>query len=252
MEEVHGKSTRDRGVRSDFVHDVFSRIAKRYDLMNSILSFNRHKAWRRFAMRQMAVRAGAHCLDVATGTGDWAIALAKAAGDSGEVTGIDFCQEMMDVAAGKLQREQVDGRVRLIYGDAMELPFSEGAFDNATIGFGLRNMPDIERVLREMMRVVKPGGVVVCLELSKPTWPPFRALYYLYFNYILPFLGRLAVRQGDPYKWLPRSLITFPGRAELATLFSSIGLERVRDYPLTGGICALHIGYKPMRVELPQ
>lgn len=238
-----------REVESDFVHKVFSRIARRYDLMNSVLSFNRHKSWRRFAMEQMDVKPGAECLDVATGTGDWAIALARASGQDGRVVGLDFCQDMLQVAREKLDRSGLSPRVRLLCGDAMAIPFPDDEFDFATIGFGLRNMPDINRVLSEMSRVVKPGGAVVCLELSKPEWKPFRALYYFYFYKILPMVGRLAVREGDPYEWLPRSLVTFPDRRQLARIFSDIGLERVRHFPLTGGICALHIGRKPARVK---
>ncbi len=232
-------------VRSEFVHDVFSHIAKQYDVMNSVLSFNQHKWWRRFAMNKMDVFPGAVCLDVASGTGDWAIALAHAAGDRGKVTGLDFCQEMLDVAEPKLVKEGVRGRVTMMQGDAMQLPFHDNSFDFVTIGFGLRNMPDLRQVLREMMRVAKPGAKVVCLELSKPAWKPFRALYYAYFYHILPFFGKLVVGKSEPYRWLPESLIAFPDRRKLADIFSEVGLQRVEDYALTGGICALHIGYKP-------
>ncbi len=235
----------DASVHSEFVHDVFSHIAKRYDVMNSVLSFYQHKLWRRFAMKHMKVQLGAQCLDVATGTGDWAIALAQAAGTTGNVVGLDFCQEMLDVAAPKLTRAGLDGRTELIYGNAMALPFEEDRFDYASIGFGLRNVPDILQVLREMTRVVKPGGMVVSLELSKPTWKPFRALYYFYFYHMLPFIGKLAVGRSEPYRWLPESLIPFPDRFKLAALFQEAGLVNVRHFALTGGICALHIGIKP-------
>ncbi|MHB1685166.1 MAG: demethylmenaquinone methyltransferase [Bacilli bacterium] len=231
-------------VHTDFVHDVFSHIAGRYDIMNSVLSFNQHKFWRKFALKKMQVKHGAHCLDVATGTGDWAIALAKAAGPEGQVIGLDFCQEMLDVAEPKLAREHVDSRVELIRGNAMALPYADNSFDYATIGFGLRNVPDVPQVLQEMRRVVKPGGLVVSLELSKPTAPAFRALYYFYFNRILPLIGRLAVGKAEPYRWLPESLIDFPDRIALAALFADAGLEQVDHYALTGGICALHMGRK--------
>ncbi|MCI0184355.1 MAG: demethylmenaquinone methyltransferase [Acidibacillus sp.] len=232
-------------VRSEFVHDVFSQIAGRYDVMNSILSFNQHKLWRKFTMRKMNVRKGAKCLDLATGTADWAISLADTTGKEGHIVGLDFCQEMLDVGETKVKRRGLTDRIELIRGNAMDIPYQDSMFDYVTIGFGLRNMPDIPRVIGEMKRVVKPGGLVVCLELSKPTWPPFRALYYFYFYRILPFVGRLAVGKAEPYKWLPESLIEFPDRFALAKLFSEAGLEHVDHYALTGGICALHIGRKP-------
>ncbi len=238
-------ATNHSEVQSEFVHDVFSHIAKQYDVMNSVLSFNQHKWWRRFTMRKMNVFPGAVCLDVASGTGDWAISLAHAVGVQGKVTGLDFCKEMLDVAEPKLVREGVKDRVNLVQGDAMQLPFPDHSFDFVTIGFGLRNMPDLRQVLREMKRVAKPDAMVVCLELSKPTWKPFRALYYAYFNHILPFLGKLVVGKAEPYRWLPQSLVAFPERNKLTQIFSEVGFKQVQDYALTGGICALHIGFKP-------
>nr|NNM90579.1 demethylmenaquinone methyltransferase [Bacilli bacterium] len=239
-------ATRPVPVQTEFVHDVFSHIAKQYDVMNSVLSFNQHKFWRRFAMGKMKVFQGAQCLDVATGTGDWAISLAHTSGKSGHVTGLDFCQEMLDVSYPKIAKHQVDQQVTMIQGDAMQLPFADNSFDFVTIGFGLRNMPDLRQVLREMQRVAKPGAKIVCLELSKPTFPPFKALYYAYFNHILPFVGKVVVRKSEPYRWLPQSLIAFPSRKELAQIFRETGLLQVEDYALTGGICALHIGTKPL------
>ena len=229
----------------EFVHDVFSHIAKRYDLMNSVLSFEQHKLWRRFAMKQMAIAPGARCLDVATGTGDFAIALARASGPQGRVVGLDFCADMLAVGERKVARAGLCDRMELVHGNAMALPFPDSSFACATIGFGLRNVPDIGKVLEEMARVVKPGGLVVSLELSKPEWKPFRALYYAYFYHILPFIGRLAVGRGEPYRWLPESLIPFPDRLALAGIFRTAGLLDVRHWALSGGICALHIGRKP-------
>ncbi|MCC2684660.1 MAG: ubiquinone biosynthesis methyltransferase UbiE, partial [Paenibacillaceae bacterium] len=124
------------------------------------------------------------------------------------------------------------------------LPFEDNRFDYATIGFALRNVPDIVSVLNEMKRVVKPGGMVVSLELSKPTWQPFKAIYYAYFQKILPLLGKLIAKRYEQYKWLPESLISFPDHRQLARIFESVGLTGVMAYPLTGGIAALHIGIK--------
>jgi demethylmenaquinone methyltransferase/2-methoxy-6-polyprenyl-1,4-benzoquinol methylase len=231
--------------KATHVHRVFSQIARRYDLMNSVLSFYQHKLWRRFAMKHVPLGPGGTALDVACGTGDWTLALARRTGPSGHVVGIDFCEEMLDVAKEKAERRGLLGKpIQLQVGDAMDLPFEDSRFDVATIGFALRNVPDILTVLKEMTRVVKPGGKVVSLELSKPEFPPFRAVYYLYFNHVLPWIGTLAVRNKEPYAWLPESLKDFPDRRGLEELFRQAGLKDVRSFPLTGGIAALHVGTK--------
>lgn len=241
----------DQQPKAVFVHSVFAQIAKRYDLMNSVLSFQQHKLWRRFAMRKMVIPVGGHALDVATGTGDWALALADAVGQSGHVVGLDFVQEMLDVAEAKTTLKGYGrDRITFVRGDAMSLPFADNTFDVATIGFALRNVTDILTVLREMTRVVRPGGQVVSLELSKPTFAPFRAVYYFYFYRILPWIGALAVGKRAPYAWLPTSLTDFPGRIELESLFAQAGLVRIASYPLTGGIAALHVGHK-VEASLP-
>lgn len=231
--------------KEEKVHYVFSRIAKRYDLMNSILSFRMHKSWRKFTMERMNVQPGESAIDVAAGTGDWTIALAKVVGSQGRVVGIDFCQEMLDCAIPKIAEAGVSKQVQLMQGNAMDLPFSDHTFDYATIGFALRNVPDVMHVLKEMTRVVKPGGMVVSLELSKPTWPLFSKLYYLYFEKILPTVGSLAAKDHVSYQWLPESLREFPDASQLAAMFEQAGLGKVKYWLLTGGIAAVHIGYKP-------
>lgn len=212
-------------------------------MMNTLLSFRRHKAWRKFTMKKMNVEIGDTALDVACGTADWSIALAKAS-KTGKIIGLDFSEKMLEVGQKKVNELQLDKQIELIQGNAMKLPFKDNSFDHATIGFALRNVPDIETVLAEMMRVVKPGGKVVSLELSKPNWPPFRKIYYFYFYKLLPWLGKLFVNRYEQYAWLPESLTNFPDQKELAKIFEKVGLERVEVYSLTGGIAALHIGYK--------
>lgn len=233
--------------KAAFVHDVFAEIADKYDTMNSVLSFWQHKFWRRFAMKIMNLKRGQQALDVAAGTGDWSFALAHAAGPTGKVTGLDFCQEMLDVATLKAQRQaSSDAPIEWICGDAMNLPFADDTFDVATIGFALRNVPDISTVLGEMKRVLRPGGQVVSLELSKPENTVFRKLYYFYFYRIVPRLGALAVGSKQPYAWLPASLTNFPNRKQLEDMFRAVGLTEVKSYPLAGGISALHVGRKPI------
>jgi demethylmenaquinone methyltransferase/2-methoxy-6-polyprenyl-1,4-benzoquinol methylase len=229
--------------KEEFVHSVFESIAPKYDLMNNILSFRRHKAWRKFTMNKMAVKPGETAIDLCCGTCDWTISLAKASG-SGQMIGLDFSQNMLDYGAVKIDELGLNKQITLIRGNAMSLPYDDHSFDYATIGFALRNVPDLEQVIREMQRVVKPGGMVVSLELSKPTWQPFKSIYYFYFQSVLPVLGKLIAKRYEQYKWLPESLVNFPDHKQLAAIFVKLGLQQVKAYPLTGGIAALHIGIK--------
>jgi demethylmenaquinone methyltransferase / 2-methoxy-6-polyprenyl-1,4-benzoquinol methylase len=230
--------------KEKYVHQVFEDIAENYDRMNSILSFHRHRAWRKFAMKKMNVAEGNSAIDVCCGTCDWTISLAKAS-KTGSVIGLDFSPKMLTIGLDKLEKEGLRENINLIEGNALELPYPDNTFDFATIGFALRNVPDVVKVLQEMKRVVKPGGKVVSLELSKPTWKPFRALYFFYFGRILPFLGKLFVNRYEQYKWLPTSLVSFPDYKELEEMMKEeVGFSHVEVYPLSGGITALHIGYK--------
>lgn len=232
--------------KEQFVHEVFESIAPKYDVMNDILSFRRHKYWRRFTMDKMNVKPGSSAIDLCCGTCDWTISLANASG-TGTIVGLDFSSNMLEYGKRKVSALGLDGRISLVQGNAMNLPFEDDTFDYATIGFALRNVPDIAKVLSEMQRVVKPGGLVVSLELSKPTWQPFKSIYYFYFQKVLPFLGKLIAKRYDQYKWLPESLVQFPDHRQLAQLFKDTGLQDVAAYPLTGGIAALHIGVKADR-----
>ncbi len=229
--------------KEQHVHAVFESIAPKYDRMNDILSFRRHKAWRAFTMRRMNVQPGDTALDLCCGTCDWTIALAQAS-QTGNIVGLDFSRNMLDFGQQKITKLKLDEQVTLVQGNAMQLPFDDNSFDYATIGFGLRNVPDLDKVLSEMKRVVKPGGQVVCLELSKPAAEPFRSLYYAYFEHLLPLMGKWFAKRYDQYKWLPESLVTFPNREQLADRFRAAGLVKVEAIPLTFGIAALHIGTK--------
>ncbi len=229
--------------KEEYVHDVFENIAHKYDIMNDIMSFRRHKAWRNYTMRRMNVQPGETALDLCCGTCDWTIQLAQAS-RTGQMIGLDFSPKMLSVGQRKIEKLGLQDQIRLVEGNAMDLPFPDNSFDYVTIGFGLRNVPDYDQVIREMRRVVKPGGRVVCLELSKPTWQPFKGLYYFYFERLLPLQGKLIAKRYEQYKWLPESLASFPGRQELADMFRAAGLEQVEAKALTGGIAALHIGTK--------
>ena len=225
------------------VHAVFESIAPNYDAMNDVISFRRHKAWRDYTMKRMNVSPGQTAIDLCCGTCDWTIALAKASG-TGKIVGLDFSRNMLEIGRAKVEKEGLEGQIELVQGNAMSLPYEDNSFDYATIGFGLRNVPDIDVVLKEMTRVVKPGGMVVCLETSKPTAEPFRTVYYLYFEHILPRLAKWFVKRYEQYKWLPESLATFPGREELEERFRKAGLQDVRSHAFFLGAAALHIGTK--------
>lgn len=225
------------------VHHVFQKIYKKYDVMNSLISFNQHKAWRRKANLIVDPRSGDRILDVCCGTGDWTIAMAPQVGRHGKVVGLDFSDNMLKVARTKVEAEQLEN-VALVNGDAMHLPFGDGTFDKVTIGFGLRNVPDYLTVLREMHRVLRPGGRLVCLETSQPQIPVYRQLYFFYFRYIMPLIGKMVAGSYKEYAWLNESTRKFPDRKTLARLFRQAGFKRVRVCSLMGGLAAIHCGEK--------
>ncbi|WP_270171587.1 demethylmenaquinone methyltransferase [Paenibacillus sp. SYP-B4298] len=233
----------DSKSKEQFVHSVFENIAPKYDMMNDLLSFRRHKAWRKFTMKKMAVQEGATAIDLCCGTCDWTIAMARES-RTGTMIGLDFSANMLEFGQRKVNEIGLNQQITLVQGNAMALPYEDNQFDYATIGFALRNVPDLKQVLREMQRVVKPGGKVVCLELSKPTWQPFKSIYYFYFRKVLPMLGKLFAKRYEQYKWLPDSLVHFPDMNQLAEIYREVGLKQVSVYPLTFGIAALHIGTK--------
>jgi demethylmenaquinone methyltransferase/2-methoxy-6-polyprenyl-1,4-benzoquinol methylase len=220
------------------VRAMFDRIARVYDLMNSVMTAGLHHAWRRRAADLAEVGAGDRVLDVATGTGDLAIELAKRVGPTGEVIGTDFSEEMLVHARGKAPA------IHFEWGNALELPYADGEFAAATVGFGARNFSDLDQGLAEMARVVKPGGHVVILEITTPQKPPLSTFFRLWFDRVVPLIGKVA---GDPdaYDYLPNSVKRFPEPAGLAASLERAGLERIRWVLTAGGIIALHVGTKP-------
>lgn len=221
---------------------MFSRIARRYDLLNRVLSFRQDVRWRRLTGQLANIRDGDSVLDVATGTGDLAFELARRVGSHGKVTGIDFVDEMLHIAKAKASRIPEGARCQFEYGNAMKLQFDDGVFRAATIGFALRNVSDFSQCLREMRRVVEPGGRVLVLELSKPVWPIFRQVYWFYFHKLVPIIGRIAQGVDGPYRYLPESVARFPDQERLAELMREVGLKDVRYQNLFGGIAAIHYG----------
>jgi demethylmenaquinone methyltransferase/2-methoxy-6-polyprenyl-1,4-benzoquinol methylase len=219
------------------VRAMFDRIAGVYDLMNSVMTAGLHHAWRRRAADLAAVGPGSRVLDVATGTGDLAVELAQRVGDGGEVVGSDFSEAMLERA-----RRKAPG-LAFEWGNALELPYPDGRFDAATVGFGARNFSDLDRGLAEMARVVRTGGRVVILELTTPTRPPLSTFYRWWFDRVVPFLGRFA-GDSDAYSYLPSSVKRFPDPPALAAAMERAGLEHIRWILTAGGIVALHVGEK--------
>jgi demethylmenaquinone methyltransferase / 2-methoxy-6-polyprenyl-1,4-benzoquinol methylase len=211
---------------------MFDRIAGVYDRMNSVMTAGMHHRWRERAADLARVGPGSRALDVATGTGDLAIELARR---GATVTGVDFAEAMLEVARAKAPHVAFDR------GDALALPYEDAAFDAATVGFGARNFSDLDQGLREMARVVRPGGRVVVLEIITPARAPLSWFFRLWFDRLVPVLGRLAA-EPDAYTYLPSSVRRFPGPAELAARLAAAGLEDVRWIVTAGGIIALHAG----------
>ncbi|MDN5325930.1 MAG: demethylmenaquinone methyltransferase / 2-methoxy-6-polyprenyl,4-benzoquinol methylase [Moorella sp. (in: firmicutes)] len=230
--------------KEEYVRGIFDTIAHRYDLLNTLLSFNCDRSWRRFTVARTGLKPGDRALDVCCGTGMLSLELARAVTPGGRVVGVDFSPAMLQVARRRLAASPYGVAVELVEGDAMNLPFADNTFDCATIAFGLRNLPDVKGGLAEMQRVVRPGGRVVSLELAKPSRPIFKQVYYLYFDHLVPLLGRLGVGQDGPYSYLPRSLKGYPHQEEVLQYFHDLGFTGARYFELTGGIVAVHVGVK--------
>ncbi len=230
------------------VRAMFDRIARLYDRMNTVMTAGLHHKWRRRAGDLAAVGPGDRVLDVATGTGDLAFELARRVAPGGEVIGVDFSEAMLELARAKSGGSSggVPPTVNVQFksGNALALDFPDDGFAAATVGFGARNFSDLEQGLREMTRVVRPGGHVVVLEITTPTRPPLSTFFDLWFDRLVPALGRLA-GDSQAYSYLPNSVKRFPGPGPLAALMASAGLTSVRYVITAGGIIALHVGEVP-------
>jgi demethylmenaquinone methyltransferase / 2-methoxy-6-polyprenyl-1,4-benzoquinol methylase len=216
------------------VRAMFDRIAGLYDVMNSVMTAGLHHRWRERAADLAALAPGDRALDVATGTGDLALELSRRVGPAGEVVGSDFSEGMLEHA-----RRKASGvpNVRFEHGNALALPYADGEFAAATVGFGARNFSDLAQGLREMTRVVRPGGRVVVLEITTPTKPPLSTFFSFWFDHIVPLIGR-----DEAYTYLPNSVKRFPGPAALAGVMDDAGLRDIRWILTAGGIIALHVG----------
>ncbi len=220
---------------------VFDGVAKRYDVMNDLMSLGLHRYWKRFALAVARPRAGERVLDVATGSGDLAAALARAVGPSGEAWATDINRAMLERGRDRLLDEGLV--VPAVQCDAERLPFAEGHFDCVTVAFGLRNMTHKERALAEMARVLRPGGRLVVLEFSR-VWTPLAPAYDLYSFRVLPWLGARVAGNADAYRYLAESIRMHPDQATLARMMEGAGLENVEVFNLAAGVVAIHRGIK--------
>ena len=224
------------------VNRMFDRVAGRYDLLNSLMTAGLHHRWRERAAARTGLGSGDSALDVCCGTGDLSLELAKLVAPEGRVVGCDFSEPMLDLAREKAAERGVDG-VRFEWADALELPYDGGRFDGVTVGFGVRNLADLDRGLRELARVLKPGGRVVILEFTRPRRQPFSFFYSLWFDRIVPLLGTLS-SDPDAYSYLPESVRTFPDPEGLAAKLERAGFGSIRYLVLAGGIVVVHSAVK--------
>jgi demethylmenaquinone methyltransferase / 2-methoxy-6-polyprenyl-1,4-benzoquinol methylase len=241
-EAESGIPQRDSEEFAEQVRGMFDRIAGVYDLMNSAMTAGLHHEWRQRAVERAEVGPGADALDVCCGTGDLALELRRRIGPDGRVVGCDFSEPMLELARRKSGDESL--AVEFGWADALELPYGDASFDAVTVGFGARNLADLERGIAEMTRVLRPGGRLVILEISRPQRQPLAGFYSLWFDRLVPVLGQLA---GDPeaYSYLPDSVRTFPDPEQLAGMLDEAGLTEIRWLLLAGGIVAIHSGTKP-------
>jgi demethylmenaquinone methyltransferase / 2-methoxy-6-polyprenyl-1,4-benzoquinol methylase len=232
-------------VKGKLVHQHFDTVARKYDLMNTLLSFGLHHLWKRAGVRLMELRPGGRVLDVCGGTADLALLAARALGSSGRVVVYDINWAMMAAGRPKVAASALALRINYIQGDAEHLSCPDASFDAAMVGFGIRNLTRPEVGFQEIFRVLKPGGTMMCLEFSRPKTAWFRRLYDFYSFYVMPAAGKIMVGSGDAYTYLPESIRMFAQPEELSAVLSEIGFTRVRYRRLTNGIAVIHLGVKP-------
>jgi demethylmenaquinone methyltransferase / 2-methoxy-6-polyprenyl-1,4-benzoquinol methylase len=231
--------------KGELVHRHFDTVARKYDLMNTLLSFGLHHLWKRAAVRMMGLKPGGRVLDVCGGTADLALRAARVIGDTGRVIVYDINWAMMAAGWPKLAGSPLAPRIGYIQGDAERLSCPDACFDAAMVGFGIRNLTRPQAGFQEMFRVLKPGGTMMCLEFSRPKTAWFRTLYDFYSFYVMPAVGKIMVGSWDAYTYLPESIRMFSQPEELSAVLTAIGFTRVRYRRLTDGIAVIYLGMKP-------
>ena len=224
--------------KKEQVAEMFNNISKRYDLLNHLLSLNIDKGWRRKVVKMVKADAPTLVLDVATGTADLAIALAK--GTGADITGADISEGMLEVGRGKVAKKGLSKKIVLELGDSENLPYADATFDAITVAFGVRNFQNLHNGLKDIMRVLKPGGQLVVLEFSQPRHFPFKQLYWFYFKAILPTVGKLVSKDPRAYTYLPESVEAFPYGVAFEQELERAGLMPKRTRPVTFGIATIY------------
>lgn len=231
--------------KKEQVAKMFDNIARRYDFLNHVLSLGIDRLWRKKAVNLLKKDNPVRILDIATGTGDFAIEAMKIQGS--KVTGVDISEGMLEKGREKIRMKGFASRIDLQKGDSEDLRFESDTFDAMTAGFGVRNFENLQKGLSEMFRVIKPGGKVCVLEFSKPTGFPVKQIYGFYFKFILPTLGRLVSKDASAYTYLPESVYEFPDGVAFLEKLNEVGFENTRQVKLTFGIASLYLGEKPKR-----
>jgi len=235
----------DRDAKAGMVRGVFDSVASRYDLMNDLMSGGVHRLWKRFTIELSAARPGQTILDIAGGTGDLAARFSRLVGPEGQVILADINAAMLEVGRDRLIDKGATGNIEVVQADAQALPFEDNSVDCITIAFGLRNVTDKEMALRSMLRVLRPGGRLLVLEFSKPTSPLLGKAYDQYSFQILPAMGRLIAQDAESYRYLAESIRKHPDQDTLLGMMEDAGFAECRYHNMTGGIVALHQGFKP-------
>lgn len=228
--------------KKDQVEEMFNEISPRYDLLNHLLSANIDKLWRRNAILKLTSYQPKLILDIATGTGDFAIAAAQI--KDTKVIGIDISEGMLEVGRRKLKKKKLTGTIELLKADSENIPFENEKFDAAIVGFGVRNFENLKEGLTEIYRVLKPGGVFYILEFSKPVKSPYKQIYHFYFTNILPFIGRIVSKSSNAYTYLPDSVKEFPDGELFLTILAETGFVNNKCFPQTFGIASIYEAHK--------
>jgi demethylmenaquinone methyltransferase/2-methoxy-6-polyprenyl-1,4-benzoquinol methylase len=234
----------DKNQKVDMVKEVFQSVAAKYDIMNDMMSFGIHRLWKRYTIDCSGVRAGHKILDLAGGTGDLTAKFSRIVGESGQVVLADINDAMLKVGRDKLRNLGIVGNVEYVQANAETLPFPDNTFDIITIAFGLRNVTDKAKALASMHRVLKPGGRLLVLEFSKPTNEMLSKAYDLYSFHLLPKMGQVIANDSESYQYLAESIRMHPGQDELKSMMDEAGFEHTSYQNLTGGIVAMHRGFK--------
>ncbi|HEK1094914.1 TPA: bifunctional demethylmenaquinone methyltransferase/2-methoxy-6-polyprenyl-1,4-benzoquinol methylase UbiE [Proteus mirabilis] len=239
-----GFQTVDKDEKQTMVAKVFHSVASKYDLMNDLMSFGIHRVWKRYTIEASGVRRNQRVLDLAGGTGDLTAKFSRLVGENGEVVLADINDSMLKMGREKLRDHGIVGNVSYVQANAEELPFPDDYFDCITISFGLRNVTDKAKALRSMFRVLKPGGRLLVLEFSKPVLDPLSKIYDAYSFHILPRIGQVIVNDADSYRYLTESIRMHPDQETLKGMMEEAGFDQVSYTNMTGGIVALHKGFK--------